>query len=189
MVQNGQAAAFAALVERYQDRIFSVTCRMVGYEDATDLTQEIFLKAYRSIGSFRLESQFSTWIYRIMLNTVNSHRRKTQKERKVFLVSDVRQSDDEQGCNTEPVASDPLPQDILLKREQILAVQDAIAELDEIDRSIILLREMDERSYDEIAAILDVPLGTVKSRLYRARAALKERLAGYLRVSRAEPEN
>jgi RNA polymerase sigma-70 factor (ECF subfamily) len=179
MVRNGNVAAFGTLVERYHERIFNATCRLVGYEDAVDLTQDIFFKAYRGLGSFKAEAAFSTWLYRIMLNAVTSHRRKAARSRNVFSYNALE--GDENGHNPiEPSAEDPPPPDEVVRKEKIRAVREAIDELEDGEKEMIVLRDIEQRSYSELVEILGVPLGTVKSRLFRARQSLKERLSDYI---------
>lgn len=174
-VQKGDSDAFATLIERHNERIFNMICRLVGQQDAVDLTQDIFLKAFKSIGSFKNASSFSTWLYRITLNTVTSHRRRMAHGTFSHFESPAADTG-ELRRGVEPASTDPTPQEVLVRREEIEAVQNAIGELEEIDREIIVLRDIEEISYVQIAEVLGIPIGTVKSRLYRARMALRERL-------------
>lgn len=181
LIMNGGAparqrdTAFRFLVEQYQDRIFGVTCKMVGLQDAADLTQDIFMKAFKGIGSFKQESTFSTWIYRIMLNTVTSHRRKMARSAQSRTVDG-----ESYDVNERPAADCPEPADILVNRETIEAVRVALSDLDETEQQIIMLRDFDGRPYCEITELMGLPLGTVKSRLHRARMSLRDKLKGYV---------
>ncbi len=175
-LQRGETEAFAVLVERHQKNIFNLLYRMLGdYDDAAEVSQEAFLSAYRSIKSFRGDASFSTWLYRIAVNHANT-RRKTvallhQRAARMESLEPARDG-----------ASDPA--DALERKEMRERVQAALNGLDAEDATIILLRDLQDVPYEAVADILDVPIGTVKSRLHRARRALKARLAPYLKGKR-----
>jgi RNA polymerase sigma-70 factor (ECF subfamily) len=161
--RRGDGDAFGLLVVRHQDRIYTAVLRFCGdAEDARDIVQRAFLNAWRRIDSFKGDSAFSTWMYRIAFNESVSFRREGGRLRQV-----------EPGA--EP-ADDRRPGDRLDSDENRAKVQEALGRLDPDDRKIIILKELDERSYDEIAEILEIPKGTVRSRLFRAREALREEL-------------
>ena len=167
-VQAGDNEAFGALVVAYQDRVYNMILRMVSHpDDAADLTQEVFLTVYQKIGSFRGKSQFYTWLYRIAANVALSllRRRKVSRE-----VPDPPESEAlREGRSEGPSAH-------IERDERARQVQAALDALDDEFRTVVVLRDIEDLAYDEIGAILDIPEGTVKSRLSRAREALRERL-------------
>ena len=162
--------AYDRLVLKYQDRIFNLAFRMVGdREDAADLSQDIFLRAFRAIDRFRGDCAFYTWLYRIALNTIRDFGRKLARKKSVER--------NVIAGNPYPVAVEaPGPAEKASGAERRELVSRAIADLDEEHRTLVVLRDIDGRDYGEIAAILDCPKGTVKSRLHRARLALREKL-------------
>jgi RNA polymerase sigma-70 factor (ECF subfamily) len=179
-VQGGETDAFEPLVRRHEKTIFNLLYRWLGdYHEAADTAQEVFLSAYRSIKSFRGESSFSTWLYRIAINQAKNRRRSltTSQQRMVPL-----EVPDPEG-DGEPVASIPHPgPDPAQEAEQQEIhdlVQQGLNSLKDDDAMIILLHDLQDISYEEITQVLDIPLGTVKSRLHRARQALKAKLAPY----------
>jgi RNA polymerase sigma-70 factor (ECF subfamily) len=183
-LQSGDLAAFAELIDRYQDRLYNAQLRMVGdAEDARDLTQETFLRALSAIPSFRGTSQVYTWLFRIGMNLAMNHRRRGQREKAMRDPRGghdprvVRQAEHllrEAGNRTEP------PPDCQLEAaERRELVRRAIDELQPEQRAIIILRDIENLDYEQIAEVLDVAIGTVKSRLHRARMALREMLAPY----------
>ncbi|HEX2226135.1 MAG TPA: sigma-70 family RNA polymerase sigma factor [Candidatus Binatia bacterium] len=175
-LQRGETEAFAILVERHQKNIFNLLYRMLGdYDDAAEVSQEAFLSAYRSIKSFRGDASFSTWLYRIAVNHANTRR-------KTVALLHHRAARIESLETTTDGASDPA--DALERKEMRERVQAALNGLDAEDATIILLRDLQDVPYEAVADILDVPIGTVKSRLHRARRALKARLAPYFKGKR-----
>lgn len=169
-VKRGEKAAFDALVLRYQSRIVSLVSRFVrNPTDALDVTQEAFLKAYRALPSFRGESAFYTWMYRIAVNTAKNHLA-AQVRRPQEMDSpdpDLEQYEME----TAAVEMDT-PEHLLLTQEIQDTVVRAIKALPEDLRTAISLRELDGMSYEEIAVAMDCPVGTVRSRIFRAREAI-----------------
>ncbi|MCX6020214.1 MAG: sigma-70 family RNA polymerase sigma factor [Chloroflexi bacterium] len=156
--------AFSEVVTRYQDRIFNYTYRMTGSrEDAQDLAQETFLRVYLHLDTFRVEERFSPWIYRIATNLSLNHLKR--RKRNLPLLPEA--------LDLEQPGS---PDSALEAREERLALQAAILTLPEHYRAVIVLRHVEELSYDEIAQVLDLPLGTVKTRLFRARELLQKEL-------------
>jgi len=166
---EGDSEAFGQLVRKYQDRLYNTLAHMVGCRtEAEDVTQEAFVQAYLKLDTFRQDSKFYTWLYRIAFNTAVSRRRKKRVEMSI-----------EQGrelLGEEPVEEGESPEDRLLRHEQAQQVHAALAELNEEHRAILVLREMDGCCYESIAEVLDVPIGTVRSRLHRARSQLREQL-------------
>ena len=175
--RSGDGAAFDALVGRYQDRVFNMALRMLRHrEDALDVSQEIFLTVYRALGRFEAKARFSTWLYRVVVNRCRDEirRRGTVKHTRPHSLDARRDADEER--TGEPAAREPSPADGLAARETQARVEEAIAELPEDAREVLLLRDTEDLPYDRIAEILDVPVGTVRSRLNRARTLLRERL-------------
>jgi RNA polymerase sigma-70 factor (ECF subfamily) len=170
----GRSEAFDELVSRYQDRVFNVLTRMSGSaQDAEDLAQETFLKAYRALNSFRQGSKFYTWLFRIAVNTGFSRRRQ-EGRRKAHEGArlDAASGDDSDEHSLEAVApersdSDPVRR---LEREQLRArVREGLQEIDPDYRTILVLRDIEGMDYDGIAETLDITTAAVKSRLHRAR--------------------
>jgi len=162
--------AFNEVVELHGDKVFSLVLRMVGTRaEAEDIAQEVFVTVFKSIDSFRGESKLSTWILRIAANH--------SKNRIKYLSRRPTESEDVQ--NAAAAAGAP---DALLEAAQTdRLMQDAIAELDEDHRLVVVLRDIEDLSYEEICEITGLPDGTVKSRLHRARMALKDLVEGKLR--------
>jgi len=173
-VVGGEGAAFGIVVERYQDRLYNAIYRLIGSpEDARDLLQDTFVKAYENLGGFRGGSSLYTWLFRIAVNTTLSHRR---KRRVAPAASPSADEDDPATVDCLPDTRAPDPADPLLSAETEAAVQAAIDSLGEEHRTVVVLRDIQDLDYQEMAEILDVPTGTVKSRLHRARLMLKDKL-------------
>ncbi len=171
--QHSDPDAFGELVSRHQDRIYTAISRFCGNaEDACDITQRAFINAFRKIQEFKGDAAFSTWIYRIAFNQAISFRRENRRTA-VSLYS----RDDE--LVTEP-ADDRSPDEGLESQETRRKVQQALDLLEEEDRKIILLKDLQGHSYDEIAEIMRIPKGTVRSRLHRARLELKGKLKAFI---------
>jgi RNA polymerase sigma-70 factor (ECF subfamily) len=165
----GDSASFGTLVRRYQDRLFNTMCHVVGSrEEAEDVVQEAFVQAFVKLASFQHHSAFYTWLYRIAFNTAVSRGRKRRPERSVDAARDAH--GEEPMDNTEDVT------DRLLREERAHQVQAALQEVSEEHRAILVLREMEGLCYEEIADVLELPVGTVRSRLHRARSQMREQL-------------
>ena len=166
---SGDAEAFGELVLRYQDRLFAMLVHVTGsHEQAEEATQEAFVQAFSKLDTFAGRSGFFTWIYRIAYNRwVSSHRRR----RPSLSVEDLRDND-----GFEPSEEIDTPWEQMERAERVEVVRKALHQLPAEHRSILLLREMENRSYEEIAVALDMPLGTVRSRIHRARLLLKQKL-------------
>ena len=173
-VQKGDRRAFDLLVIKYQHRISSLVGRYISdYAEAQDVTQEAFVKAYRALPNFRGESQFYTWMYRIAVNTAKN-----------YLVSRGRRTptrdidiDDAEIFSEEANLKDVATPDALIARDQLQKVVfDAIEALPEELRMAVTLRELDGLSYEEIAEVMDCPIGTVRSRIFRAREAIEKKM-------------
>ena len=174
---GGDREAFNDLVIKYQKKVFSVAYRFVGDpEEANDLAQEIFTAAYQNLKSFRGDSKFSTWLFQIATNR-GKNRFKYLKRRGFFTNKGSSETDDEGDQSHRALPDQTANPEELLSGNQIRkAVIDAINELEPDHREIVILRDIEGLSYDEIARILDLPEGTTKSRLHRARMVVKEKL-------------
>ena len=162
--------AFAVLVGRHQKRMLNIAYRMIGdYGEACDVVQEAFLSAWRGIGNFRGEARFSTWLCGIVLNQARNH----LKQRSVRSGRTGASFDDPDPPSREESAVERLE-----RREMEARVQEGIGSLDGEQREVLVLRDIQGYSYEEIGAMLKLPQGTVRSRLFRARNALKENLLG-----------
>jgi RNA polymerase sigma-70 factor (ECF subfamily) len=166
----GKTEAFGVLVNRYQDRLYPTVFRLTGCaEDALDLLQEAFLRAYEKLERFHGESSFYTWVYRITINLALSDRRKRRHATRVALPldpPDARVEDD-------PAAP-------LERAERDERIQEALDALAPDHRAVVVMKEFDGLRYEEIGAMLGIPVGTVRSRLHRARCELRERLRSLL---------
>ena len=178
LCQEGDADAFEVLVRRHQKKMLNIAYRMTGdYEDACDIVQEAFLSAYRTIKKFRGEAKFSTWLFGIVVNHARNRIRHTRS--KAF--HEVASLDDPPEENRGGIAARSPSQDIsavdmMMQKEIQEKVQVCIGNLDEEHREVLVLRDIQGFSYEEISLMLKIPDGTVKSRLSRARGALKEDL-------------
>ena len=173
-VQKGDKHAFDLLINKYQHRIVSLVSRYVSdHAEALDVSQEAFIKAYRAIGKFRGDSAFYTWLYRIAINTAKNWL-VAQKRRPP--ASDIDAADAEQYDMDSRLKDKDTPENELLRDEIKRTVYDTIAQLPYDLRTAIMLREMEGMSYEEIATTMDCPIGTVRSRIFRAREAIDEKL-------------
>jgi RNA polymerase sigma-70 factor (ECF subfamily) len=173
-VQRGESQAYAELVRRYQDRVFNTCWRICGHlEDARDLTQEAFLKAFESLHAFRGDSGFFTWIFRVAVNLSLTHRRNA-KRRRTISFDQAAHPDGTQAEELVRHARRVEPDDAPSQGELHAAVLRAMQTLDEEQRAVVVLRDIEGFDYHEIGEILRIPAGTVKSRLFRARSALQK---------------
>ena len=171
--QRNENRAFDELVARHQDRIYTAISRFCGNaEDACDITQRAFINAFRKIGEFKGDAAFSTWIYRIAFNQAVSFRRENRR-----TAVSIYSKDDE--ILAEP-AEERNPTEQMESQETQRKVQQALDLLEDADRQIILLKDLQGASYDEIAEVLQIPKGTVRSRLHRARLELKTKLKSFI---------
>lgn len=176
--QKGDRQAFDELVIRHQKRIFNLAYRLLGdYEEANDLAQEAFIRAYKKIKSFRREASFSTWLYCLATNLCRNKLRQWQRKGRFQTVS-LSDSSEPGGKEVIHSLADPHPgpDEIYERKEQQALIQKAINSLGEEHRLVVVLRDIQGLAYEEIARIVDCSEGTVKSRLHRARNILKERL-------------
>jgi RNA polymerase sigma-70 factor (ECF subfamily) len=184
-VLNGQQHRFAELVDRYQTQIVNYVCRMLGnYEDAVDLSQDVFLKAYSGLGSYRPQYPFPAWLFRIARNAAIDEIRK----RRLATVSLDAPMEFDDGAASREVESPGLdPQDTYLGIEFADRVSAAIDQLPEKYREPIVLRHAADLSYEEIAEALELPIGTVKTRIFRARDALRQSLGDLFEEPSTDP--
>lgn len=173
-VQKGDKSAFDALVLKYQHRVLKLVQRYVrDAQEAEDVTQEAFIKAYRALPNFRGDSAFFTWLYRIAINTAKNHLVALGRRP---LEADIEGPDGEPMALDEMQADDETPEKILLVEEIKDTILATIESLPEDLRTAIMLREVEGLSYEEIAEAMDCPIGTVRSRIFRAREAIDTKL-------------
>lgn len=184
LVQRAQAndrAAFNEIVLRYKSKVYNFINRMVHSQpDAEDLTQETFVRAYLSIRSFQSRASLNTWLFRIATNLCIDYSRKRKKIQIQITSLSVESDDDEGGSEREIPDQSFDPQRLMLNKELGKQLDMALRALPEKLRTIVLLYDIEGLPYDEIATITGCPLGTVKSRLFNARAALRAKLVPYL---------
>ncbi|CAN5737244.1 sigma-70 family RNA polymerase sigma factor [soil metagenome] len=174
--KNSDEAAFAEIVRRYRSPITNYLYRFLNdYEEAVDLAQETFVRVYFALERYHTDYAFSTYIYRIATNLAISEIRK-RKRCKLISLTGFFQYDNEEEQDFHPTDEKPLPDVNLVENEQSKTIARAIAALPEKYRAPIVLREIEEKTYEEIAQILELGLGTTKSRISRARSLLKEKL-------------
>lgn len=176
---DGQSAAFGQLVQRYQDRLYNTVVRVVGCRDeALDVVQEAFVQAFVKLESFRHSSAFYTWLYRIAFNVAASHCRRRKATVSVEHAREV--------TGDEPVDQEMGPHERIELDERCEQIQGAINTLSEEHRTVLVLREIDGCCYETIAEILELPIGTVRSRLHRARLQLRDQLKEVLAIDGSE---
>jgi RNA polymerase sigma-70 factor (ECF subfamily) len=184
---KGDEAAFETLVLTYQDRVYTYALRMTGNpEDALDISQEAFLRVYRALPKFRGGAKFSTWLYRIVSNLCIDFARRGKNTAVLPLVKE-NDSGDESELDIPDTAGDP--EALVEQAELERAVQDALSQLSAEHREIFILREISGMSYDEISDMLSLPVGTVKSRLNRAKESLAKAISTLWNFSGRSPSN
>jgi RNA polymerase sigma-70 factor (ECF subfamily) len=184
------AVAFEDIVEKYHGKVFQLVYRYLGdYDEACDITQDTFVRAYSAWGEFRGESQIYTWLYRIAINLCHNQQKKLQRRRRVERASLDCTNESDTGSsstqwtqwNSREVADErPLPLQVLESHEMRLRLQEALRELPDNYRTVIMLRDIEGLSYEEIARITDSTLEAIKSRLFRARGAIRRLMEPYL---------
>lgn len=173
-VQNGDKKAFDLLVLKYQQKIINLVSRFVrNQSDAQDVSQEAFLKAYRALPKFRGDSAFYTWIYRIAVNTAKNYLA-VQARRPSGIDMDIAEIEQIQGDSA--LKDNATPESLALRDEIQATVAAAIDDLPEDLKAAITLRELEGLSYEEIAEVMECPIGTVRSRIFRAREAIDKEL-------------
>lgn len=174
----GRREAFGQLVERYQNRLFHSLMHLLGStEDAQDAAQDAFVQAFEKLASFRGQSQFYSWLFRIAFNTAVSAKRKTR--RMSVSLDGRRDASGEEPTDCNPSTEPSYAMDV---SERQRLVRQALAELSDEFRTALVLKEMDGMSYEEIADVIQVPLGTVRSRIHRARLELRDKLSLLLKT-------
>ena len=179
-LQDGLESAYEELVERFQHPVYNLICRLLEDPgDAYDVVQEVFLKIFRNIPHFRYQSSLKTWIYRIAVNEAHNYRRWTfrHRGRQVALEEDA-----EGGFRYGDVLPDagPTPFDHTLDLERLVLVEESLDRISPVYRTAVVLRDIEDLSYEQIAEILGISIGTVKSRILRGREALRQQLASRL---------
>lgn len=182
LCQKGDLDAFEVLVKRHQKRMYNIAYRMLGdYEEAANLVQDAFLAAYRSLKAFKGKSQFSTWLYSILINHCKNRLKQLQVQRlhEAFSLNDPIPSLDGQ-IQSDPPSADPSALEELERKDIQEKVQRCINRLEDPFREVVVLRDIQGFSYEEISQMLHLPEGTVKSRLFRAREDLRDRLKQFI---------
>ena len=171
-LQAGSESAFDAFIAHYHVAVFSLLLQMLGNEaDAADASQEVFLKAFRGIGKFRQGSSLKTWLYRIAIRQALNQRRWFSRHRRDEWSLDGQNADQSAALQVEELGPSPFDQFASHQAQQV--VRQALAEVPQVFRSAVILRDLEGLSYEEVAEVLDVSVGTVKSRILRGRRALR----------------
>jgi RNA polymerase sigma-70 factor (ECF subfamily) len=181
-LRAGEEAAYEALLARFQQPVYNLACRLASNPgDASDVVQEVFLKVFRNVGHFRRQSSLKTWIYRITVNEAHNQRRWffRHRSREVGLDDET-----DEGCSRTVADTGRSPFDCAFDREKHVLIENALGRINPLFREVVVLRDIEDLSYEEIAEVLQISLGTVKSRIMRGREALREELTGRLE---AEP--
>ncbi|MBC7765753.1 MAG: sigma-70 family RNA polymerase sigma factor [Hyphomonadaceae bacterium] len=173
--QRGDSIAFEQLIDPHIGKVYAICLRILEHpEDAYDTAQDAWVKIFKAINTFKGESTFATWIYRIATNTALDVFRKRKKQQVIAIDATIETEDGQIARELSDHA--PMPSDVLERQERIEKLNEAINSLSEQHQKVILYKDIDGFSYEEIAQMLDCSLGTVKSRLNRARQILKEKL-------------
>lgn len=178
--QKGQPAAFDELVRKYQDRVFNLCVRYLREPElAEEIAQDVFVAIYKHVGTFQGTSKFSTWLFRIVANHCHNKSKYLRRRKHKQTESIDRPLETDDGEMQRELPDDPgrSPEELANRRLLNEQIQEAISHLDEDHRVIVLLRDVEDMSYEDIGEILDLPEGTVKSRLHRARNELRTRLS------------
>jgi len=176
LCKKGNVDAYEFLVKKYQKRMFNIAYRMIGnYQDACDVVQEVFISAYNAIRHFEGKARFSTWLHRIVINLSKNRlsQLKVQDSHEVFSMDDPIPTD-HGSINAEPISDEPSIMERLEKRDIQQKVQGCINSLAIEFKEVIILKDIQGFSYDEISDMLRMPEGTIKSRLFRARELLRD---------------
>jgi RNA polymerase sigma-70 factor (ECF subfamily) len=184
-LRAGAEEAYDTLISRFQQPVYSLVYRLLSDPtESCDVVQEVFLKVFRNIGAFRGQSSLKTWVYRIAVNEAHNHRRWFSRHRRQEV---GLEREEENARSYQDILPDPgsSPFDSVLNREQHGMIERALAQINPVFRSAVVLRDIEDLSYEEIAHVLQVSLGTVKSRILRGREALRQALAGHLEPAAA----
>jgi RNA polymerase sigma-70 factor (ECF subfamily) len=179
---DGDIAGFEKLVTRYQNKILGYVARMTNgdREEAEDITQEAFIKAYRNLGSFRGQASFSTWLYKIATNLCID-RARTRKRRPQQAYSLDEPFDNDEGGGGREIADSRFEPSKGVERDELRTlVRQTVGEMPEKQRQVLIMCDLQGMAYENIAEVLSIPLGTVKSRIFHARADLARRLKPYM---------
>lgn len=179
-LRDGDERAYETLVLQYQQPVYNLVYRLMDEpDDASDIVQEVFLKVFRNIASFRGQSSLKTWLYRIAVNEAHNHRRwfNRHKRKETGLENEEENSRSYQDTLHDPGRS---PFELALNHETRVLIEDALAQVNPNFRAAVVLRDIEDLSYEEIAEVLQLSLGTVKSRILRGREALRRQLLGRL---------
>lgn len=182
-LKAGEERAYELLLAQFQQAVYSLVQRLIDdASEASDVTQDVFLKVFRNIGSFRGQSSLKTWIYRISVNEAHNRRRWFGRHRK----AEIELESDDAGKNWLEHLSDQskTPYEVVLNHERRIAIERALAGLSPAFRDAVVLRDLEDLSYEEIADVLDISIGTVKSRILRGREALRKALLDELEPAR-----
>jgi RNA polymerase sigma-70 factor (ECF subfamily) len=180
-LRSGSERAYEELLTRFQQPVYTLALRLLNDQaEACDVVQEVFLKVFRNVGSFRAQSTLKTWIYRITVNEAHNARRWFFRHRRKEVDLDQSPEDTRNWKETIPDSSRS-PYDEALDREQQVMIEAALDRINPVFREAVVLRDITDMSYEEIAEVLGVSLGTVKSRILRGREALRGELAGSLK--------
>lgn len=175
LARNGNQEAFSQLVIRYQDRVINIVSQRISdRESAYDIAQEVFIKAFRGLAGFKSQAGFYTWLYRIAINTTFSYRRKVRRHGPMLSLDRPLGGNDDEGHKIEVTDPRESPGQVALRKEEVNTVREAIASLDDDFNEVIVLRDLQGLSYEEISDVLNCPVGSIKSRLHRARKKLLE---------------
>ncbi|MEW6535387.1 MAG: sigma-70 family RNA polymerase sigma factor [Candidatus Auribacterota bacterium] len=176
-VREGKIEAFDQIVRRYESKVLGVLYGMMrNSDDARDVAQDVFVKAYKSVDKFRGDSKLYTWLYRITVNMAIDYMRKKQKKAKVEYNDEVKISDDNPAVPVDRIS----PSKTVQNKELRTKLQEAIEQLPEEQKSTFVLREMQDMSYQEIAGVMNCSVGTVMSRLFYARKKVRDMIKPYL---------
>ncbi|MGH9722679.1 MAG: sigma-70 family RNA polymerase sigma factor [Bryobacteraceae bacterium] len=183
-LRAGCEEAYETLVMRFQQPVYSLVYRlMADPSDASDVVQEVFLKVFRNINCFRNQSSLKTWIYRIAVNEAHNHRRWFFRHRRKEVMLDGEPDTPAFGESVSDQSRSPF--DCVFDREKHTMIEDALTRINPAFRAAVVLRDIEDMSYDEIAEILAISIGTVKSRILRGREAMRRQLAGRLEAAPA----
>jgi RNA polymerase sigma-70 factor, ECF subfamily len=182
LLRQGSEDAYELLVARFQQPVYNLVYRLLADPgESCDVVQEVFLKIFRNIATFRNQSSLKTWIYRIAVNEVHNYRRWFYRHRRQEV---VLEDENEGGKNFGDTVPDHgrSPYDYALNGEKRVMIEDALAHINPMFRAAVVLRDVEDLSYEEIADVLDISLGTVKSRITRGREAMRRELEGRLEL-------
>jgi RNA polymerase sigma-70 factor (ECF subfamily) len=174
-IKKGNLDVFPQLINLYKNRVFAMSYKFTDdYNEAQDLSQEIFLKVYRQIENFRFESKLSTWIYKISINTCIDWKKKKNRFKVISFTG--TDNEDKSAFLYETFDKDELPENKVIELEQQQEIHRLVSNLPDIYKTVIILYHFNNMSYSEISSVLEIPEKTVETRLYRARRKLKQEL-------------